>query len=355
MDEIFQLPETRTILLAVVSRKGILDPIPLKDALNPDDYFSLRRSVPNIEAASPRMSLPRARALANGRATDVVVEGLDVDGITMMSRHVTSGTSFSRLDVARDANVCLLSESLAEALFPNQSPLQRSVQINKSTFTIVGTVNDASGDAESLLGRRDLRVYLPFTSLLSRLNNRSVMSLTFQTLQLNQVRSVQALIDQEVEKRRGSRKSAFFTNNTLDNYTYAAKSSQTLRNLLAILGVVSLLVGGIGIMNIMLVGVQERTREIGIRVALGTPDRGVFLQFLVEASVLSLLGGIVGVGIGIAASFVFTQVNGWPIVISPGAVILAVTCSLAVGLFFGLHPARRAAKMNPVQALRTEQ
>jgi putative ABC transport system permease protein len=165
---------------------------------------------------------------------------------------------------------------------------------------------------------------------------------------------IQLEVSDLLERRRGQRVAAFVTGNISEVVRRQTDASQTLTILLGSIGGISLLVGGIGIMNIMLVSVTERTREIGIRLALGTRARDVMRLFVIEAVLLSACGGLIGVLAGIGVARAIAYVSGWATLITPGSIVIAFLCSVVIGIFFGYYPARRAAQLDPIQALRAE-
>ena len=355
IEETLADPGSRTVFLmanAPTSRSGQLAPTGnARDRLTPQDYYALRYSVDGVAAVSPRIFLAGARASANGRSVEVMVEGQDVAGFLTIPRKVLEGTLFSELDVSQSASVCVVSESLESALYTNHAPGPRYLRLNEVTFMVIGVVDDVTGSDPTLPGTSDIHVYIPFTSLLRRLNSEAEMSMMIQAAQIEHVSRIQGEISDAMEQRRGGRKAVFHTASALDSIRSYSTSSLTVARLLAAVGAISLIVGGIGIMNIMLVGVKERTREIGIRMAVGTRCRHVLGQFIAEALTLSLFGGAVGIAAGSIMSWLITRLNGWPTAITFNSIITALLCSVAVGLLFGYHPARRAALLRPVDAL----
>lgn len=355
IQETLSKPEARTVSLGAIVppelRRAGLRLAPA-DGLKREDYEAIR-NIRNVSAASPRVYVSVARAEANGRPADITLEGIDVDGFTTTPRVVLEGTLFSDLDVRRAANVCLISESLAKVLFPSGQRTNRSIRINDAQFTVLGVVDDVA-NLNSIFRGPDLHAYIPYTSLVRRLDSAVQMSISAQARSIEHVSALQQEIGDLMEQRRSGRKAIFLTNSSFDSIKTYADGSQTVARLLAAVGAIALVVGGIGIMNIMLVSVKERTREIGIRMAVGTRSRYILAQFLTEAVVLSLLGGLIGVIVAGVASWFVTQLYDWPTEISMSSIAVAVLCSAGVGVFFGYYPARRAALLRPVDALRTE-
>jgi putative ABC transport system permease protein len=182
----------------------------------------------------------------------------------------------------------------------------------------------------------------------------NINSILVQAASAEAIDKVQQDITDLLMQRRKGREQDFTVRNQVELAQAATATSQTMTLLLGAIAGVSLIVGGIGIMNIMLVSVTERTREIGIRLAVGAHGRDVLLQFLIEAVILSSLGGIIGIVLGVGASELVSMKTGWPILVSPASVIVAVVFSAAVGMFFGFYPARKAAQLDPIEALRYE-
>jgi putative ABC transport system permease protein len=356
IQETLSKPESRTISLGAIipphlRRAGAK--LALADSLKRGDYDAIRHEIDNVSAVSPRIYVSAARAQANGRATDITLEGVDVEGFATVPRQLLDGAFFNDFDVRQAANVCVISESLARMLYPAEQQTNRAIRINDARFTVIGVVDDVP-NLYPMFRAADLHVYVPFTSLLRRLDSTAQMSISVQASDIEYVGVVQQRIGDVMEQRRSGRKALFLTNNAFDSIKTYADGSRTVSRLLAAVGIIALIVGGIGIMNIMLASVRERTREIGIRMAIGTRSRDIRAQFLTEAIVLSLLGGGLGIAIGWAASWFVTRLNDWPTDVTTSSIVVALLCSAGIGVFFGYHPARRAALLHPVEALRTE-
>jgi len=196
---------------------------------------------------------------------------------------------------------------------------------------------------------------VPYTSHMKRLSRRSyISSILIQAASAEVIDKVQKDITEVLTQRRKGREPDFTVRNQVELAQTATATTQTMTLLLAAIASVSLLVGGIGIMNIMLVSVTERTREIGIRLAIGAHGSDVLMQFLIEATILSSLGGVIGILLGIGSSQLVSHLNGWPVLVSTASVVIAFVFSAAVGMFFGFYPARKAAQLDPIDALRYE-
>lgn len=355
--EVLALPESRTVhLVATVPptqrlRFGAI--LPAAERLREEDYRAIQSDLPVISAASIRILVPKVRVEANGQNSEALLEGIDVGGFTTIPRRLLEGALFSALDVTRVASVCVVSQSLAKELYPDKKVHGERIRINNSPFVITGVVDDVL--TPSVSGRPgDMRVYMPFTSLLRRIDSNAQIAINAQAEEIEGVTRLQQDLSDLMEQRRSGRKASFITSAALDSIKSHADGSLAVTRLLAAVGAVSLIVGGIGIMNIMLVSVKERTREIGIRMAIGTRPGHILSQFLAEAVSLSLIGSVAGIAIGSATSWAVTSLNGWHTSVTLASVFGGVLCGMGVGIFFGYHPARRAAMLNPVEALRME-
>jgi len=265
IQEAFERPETRTILLSAVSppKKGRVarSTVPPGQGLQVEDYVAIR-AIEGISASSPRIYRFATQAHATGRASDVLLEGLDVEGFGIFSHRLLRGALFNPFDVKNANNVTVISESLARLLYPGREALGQPLLIDGSAFSVLGIVDDLPDSASSLFGATDLHAYVPFTSLLRRIDGKAQMFIAVQANTVEEVEQVQLRISDVMEERRHGRKSMFVTRNSFDSIKSYADGSLTVARLLAAVGAVALIVGGIGIMNIMLVSVTERTREI---------------------------------------------------------------------------------------------
>jgi len=251
---------------------------------------------------------------------------------------------------------------VARQLFGDADPLDQSIRIKRVPFTVIGVL-EVKG--QSLMGTdQDDLVLVPLKTARSRVlgtasaaRNRTVGTIWVKAADGVDTKELEGHVRSLLRQRHRLQPGAdddFSLRNLAEVMAAQEASSRVLALLLAAVASVSLLVGGIGIMNIMLVSVTERTREIGLRMAVGARTRDILGQFLVEAVTLSLIGGLAGVALGIGASVLIAELAGWRVALSPGAVGLAVAFALAIGVFFGFYPARKAARLNPVEALRFE-
>jgi putative ABC transport system permease protein len=272
---------------------------------------------------------------------------------------VTQGRSLTQADVDGAAKVCLLGQTVAYTLFGEMDPVGQVVRIKQFPFTVVGAL---SFKGQTTWGQdQDDVVYVPLTTgqrlLFGQQFPGMVRSIGVQATGPDTMKPAEEQITQLLRQRhriRANQENDFTVRNLTEAFSAAEQSAKVMSILLGAIASISLLVGGIGIMNIMLVSVTERTREIGIRMAVGACGKDILWQFLVEALVLSLIGGIIGIFLGVGASQIISQIFRWPTLISPEALILSFSFAGGVGIFFGFYPARKAAQMDPIEALRYE-
>jgi putative ABC transport system permease protein len=275
---------------------------------------------------------------------------------------LASGRIFEAGEMAGAAKVALIGATVAKQLFGSADPIDQSIRIKRVPFTVIGVL-DVKG--QSLMGTdQDDLVLVPIKTARSRVlgtasaaRNRTVGTIWVKAADGLDTRVVEEQVRSLLRQRHRIQAGAdddFSLRNLQEVMAAQEASSRVLALLLAAVASVSLLVGGIGIMNIMLVSVTERTREIGLRMAVGARTRDILGQFLVEAVTLSLIGGLVGVALGVGTSVLIAELAGWRIVLSAQAIGLAVAFAFVIGVFFGFYPARKAARLNPVEALRFE-
>jgi putative ABC transport system permease protein len=275
---------------------------------------------------------------------------------------LAAGRSFDTADQAGATKVCLIGQTVARQLFGGADPVGQVIRIRRVPFTVIGLL-EAKG--QSMMGTdQDDTILMPISTARQRVlgvsnlaKQRSVGAIWVQVAERKDMKAaeeqVRALLRQRHRLQAGQ-DDDFSLRNLEEVAATQEASSRVLALLLAAVASVSLVVGGIGIMNIMLVSVTERTREIGLRMAVGARTRDILGQFLVEAVTLALIGGLVGIAIGIGAAIGIAEFAGWRIVLSAESVLLAGAFAFAIGVFFGFYPARKAARLNPVEALRFE-
>ncbi len=316
---------------------------------------------PDVKAVAPIIS-GGTTAAANGQTTTTTVYGVTTDYFPMRDETVSEGALFNDQQVNIHARVVVIGTDLATTLFGTTTGLTgQTVRLNGQTFTILGILKSKGGTS---FGSSDNQVIIPLTTARDRVLNRTgnvVDSIIIQSTSSNTVSDASAEVSSIMRLRHhvAVGKEDFSIFNQQDLAETASSIIGVMTTFLGGIAAISLLVGGIGIMNIMLVSVVERTREIGLRKAVGARNRDILIQFLAESSFLSLLGGVIGIILGWLIALIIGQVasasgtNLSPAV-SLNAVLLATLFSIAVGLFFGIYPARRAARLEPVEALRYE-
>ncbi|WP_437790563.1 ABC transporter permease [Sorangium sp. So ce693] len=282
------------------------------------------------------------------------VTGITPAYLEVRSLSVASGVSFSDLDEQQRARVVVLGANVARQLYPGASPLGTRLQINGNAFRVVGVLTEKG----SGMGSPDDGVFVPMSthrSVLFGQDHLSTISLQLASEDRSEV--VIAQLDQLLRLRhrlRADQASDFEVRSQAEMLATMGQITGTFTMLLGSVAAVSLIVGGIGIMNIMLVSVRERTREIGVRMAVGARRGDILRQFLVEAVVVSLAGGVAGVGLGYGAAVLLSRFGEWATIVPPYAVGLALGVSILIGITFGVGPARRASRLDPVEALRFE-
>jgi putative ABC transport system permease protein len=320
--------------------------------LTVDDADAIKREVSNVLGVTAEMR-DRAQVLANGLNWNTQIMGESPDYPTIRSWPIGDGAMFTDQDVRSVAKVAIIGKTVADQLFPDGNVIGQTIRIRNIPFKIVGML---AAKGFNLFGQdQDDTVVIPYTSHMKRVARRpNINSILVQAASAESIDKVQQDITDLLMQRRKGREQDFTVRNQVELAQAATATSQTMTLLLGAIAGVSLIVGGIGIMNIMLVSVTERTREIGIRLAVGAHGRDVLLQFLIEAVILSSLGGIIGILLGVGGSELVSMKTGWPILVSSTSVVVAVAFSAAVGVFFGFYPARKAAQLDPIEALRYE-
>ncbi|HEX2853123.1 MAG TPA: ABC transporter permease [Opitutaceae bacterium] len=321
--------------------------------LTPEDADAIAAEVADVDGVSPYIQ-ERAQVLAGGLNWQTQVFGVSSDYPYIRSWPIAQGGMFGEQEVKTLGKVAVIGRTIAEQLFPNEDPLEKTVRIRNLPFRIVGVLAPKGFNPTSGQDQDDV-ILIPYTSHMKRVSRRqNINQILIQGSAPEKLDKIKADIEDLLTQRRRGREPDFTVRTQEEIAALRTEANRTMTLLLAAIAGVSLIVGGIGIMNIMLVSVTERTREIGIRLAIGAHGRDVLTQFLIEAILLSSLGGVLGVLLGIGASEFISWRNGWPVLVSTTSVIVAVSFSAAVGVFFGFYPARKAAQLDPIEALRYE-
>lgn len=320
-----------------------------------DDAQAIVRQVDDIAAMSASVS--SSYQLVNGNQNWTSrVEGTTPSNFDIQSFEVDSGRLFSDRDLSSRNRVCVIGKTVAENLFQDGNPVGATIRIKKAPFQVVGVLK---GKGQSGMGQdQDDIVFIPLTTAQNRMMGIThVQRITIQAANENVIGDVQAEVEQVLRTRHKIKEGGnddFTVGNMAAVMETMMETANSITILLGCIAAISLVVGGIGIMNIMLVSVTERTREIGIRKALGATYDNILQQFLIESMVIGVIGGAIGVVVGCGASIIISKIAGWNTVISIWAIIIAVVFSVGIGLIFGVYPARKAAIMDPIDALRYE-
>jgi len=315
------------------------------------DVDKIRSESQYVTAVSP-VIVGRTAVIGPAGNWRTVINGVDTDYATIRDWQTTSGDFFAADDVRGNRKVAVIGTTVAQNLFPDQDPVGSEIQIRNAVFKVVGVLS-AKGQTASGSDSDDV-VLIPYTTASQTLSGRTfIPQILASTANEQDIAAAQEEIATLLRETHNGNDD-FTVRNQSDLAEAAESSTRVMTFLLAAIASISLLVGGIGIMNIMLVSVTERTREIGIRMAIGARGSDVLTQFLVESIVMGILGGIAGLILGYTGAKLVGHFTGWETVISPLVMVVAVGFSGAVGVFFGYYPARKAAALNPIQALRYE-
>ncbi|MEI2727015.1 MAG: ABC transporter permease [Verrucomicrobiota bacterium] len=323
-----------------------------RSTLTAEDAQAITREVANVVAVSCEVR-DRNQVLANGLNWNTQVQGESPDYLSVRAWGLTSGAMFTEADVRGTSKVCIIGKTVVDQLFTGSDPIGQTLRIRDIPFKILGVLQSKG---VNFFGQdQDDTVVVPYTSAMRRISGRDFLSaILIQADKAEQMERIQAEVTAVLQQRRGGREPDFTVRSQLELAEAATATAKTMTALIGSVAAISLLVGGIGIMNIMLVSVTERTREIGIRMAIGARGRDILLQFLIEAVTLSIIGGALGICGGIAVSKVIAAKMDWPTMTSTTSIMVAFVFSAAVGIFFGFYPARKASKLDPIDALRYE-
>jgi putative ABC transport system permease protein len=338
-----------------VNRGGVYSGSGGAGTLTVEDALAIEKEVSGVSVVSPEVrSSAQIMAGNNNWSTSVMGEG--VGYLTLRVWDLEDGAMFTDADVRSAAKVCILGKTTADHLFPDENPVGKTIRIKNVPMKVLGLLK-AKG--ASMFGSdQDDTIIVPYTTGMKRFAGVTMLRMiNVQSATAEQMTAVQDGIADLLRQRhriQQGRDDDFMMRNQQEIAEAMSATTDVMTALLAAIASVSLLVGGIGIMNIMLVSVTERTREIGIRMAVGARGRDILLQFLIEAVALSSTGGILGILTGIGGAKLITMIKQWPTLVSPQSIIIAFAFSAAVGVFFGFYPARKASQLDPIDALRYE-
>jgi putative ABC transport system permease protein len=328
--------------------------------LTEEDAEAIQKEIPAVQVAAPYLR-GRGQIISGNQNWSTSIIGVTPEYFETREWRLENATSFAAEEFRGNSKVVLAGNTVAQNLFPGQDPSGSVIRINRVPFKVAGVLQ-AKGFSMGGWDQDDL-VLIPMAparkkvlgerALSGRLVNGIAIKIKMPELVSSAVAEIRELLRQR-HRLRPSQENDFWIRNQAEALETRAESSRTMSLLLAAVASVSLIVGGIGIMNIMLVSVTERTREIGLRMAVGARRYDILMQFLTEAVALSMIGGFIGILLGIAGSMAFTAFGDWPAIIQTSAVGIAFTVSAAVGIFFGFYPARKASRLDPIDALRRE-
>jgi putative ABC transport system permease protein len=320
-----------------------------------DDAEAIRREVPGVIGVSEEI-VSTSQVSAGNQNWFTRIFGESPEYFDIRKWPLSDGAIFTPQDVRSANKVCVIGRTTATQVFGSENPIGQVLRIKGVPFLVTGVLTPKGLSPQGT--DQDDIVVMPYTSAMKRVVGGSTLrGINVQVASPNDLAPAQQQITELLRQRhniRPGRDDDFTVRNQQEIAEAATETSRVMSLLLGAIASVSLIVGGIGIMNIMLVSVTERTREIGVRLAVGAHGRDILTQFLIEAVTLSSIGGVIGIAVGLGASQVLSAVAHWPTLISLGSIIVAFFFSAAVGIFFGFYPAREAARLDPIEALRYE-
>ena len=323
-----------------------------------DDVKAIMAECPSVAQAAPEQH-GSAQLVAGNMNWSTSLNGTTSAFLIIRDWKITQGREMTQSEVDTGQKVCLLGSTVATTLFGDDDPTGKQVRIKGIPFTVIGLLATKGRSAQG--SDQDDVVIMPITTAQRKILGTSfpgtvgpvLVQAKSESLLPKAQEEISALLDQR-HHISPSKERDFTVRNLSEILAVSQQSTKVMSMLLGAVASISLIVGGIGIMNIMLVSVTERTREIGIRMAIGAREGDILLQFLAEAVLLTVLGGLIGIAIGVATAYIISALLGWPTLVSGAAIGMAVAFSSAIGIFFGYYPARKAARLNPIDALRYE-
>jgi len=326
--------------------------------LTVDDAKAILNEIPSVKYVAPILG-GGAQVVFGNQNWSTIINGTTPEELEIRERSLSAGRSFTQQDVDGATKVCLLGKTIVDNLFGGIDPIGQIIRIKMVPFTVVGVL---APKGQSTQGQdQDDTIIVPLTTAQKKLFGMQfpgmVRLIMVQATAPEAMKDVEDQINDLLRQRhhiQPKQDNDFSVRNLTEIMSTQEQSANVMSLLLGAIASISLIVGGIGIMNIMLVSVTERTREIGIRIAVGAKGRDILLQFLIESLVLSLIGGTLGIGIGVAGTLILSSFTQWPTLFSIKAILFAFLFSSLVGIFFGFYPARKASLLNPIEALRYE-
>ena len=355
-----------------VNRNGVFSGFGGAGTLTVEDALAIQNEVSGVSAVSPE-ARSGGQILAGNNNWSTEIKGEGVDYFTIRQWDFAEGAAFTEADIRAAGKVCVLGKTTAEKLFPGEDPVGQSIRIKNVPIRVLGVLRPKG---VSMMGSdQDDTVIVPYTTCMRRIAGVTTLrAINVQAASTDQIAAVQAGVIELLRQRhriQPGRDDDFIIRNQQEISETANATTATMTTLLAGVAIISLIVGGIGIMNIMLVSVTERTREIGIRMAVGARGRDILSQFLIEAVTLSSIGGAIGIALGVSAprivkliAFVASKLGipsdfiasaaGWPTLVPVDWIIISFVVSASIGVAFGFYPAHKASRLDPIEALRYE-
>ena len=321
-----------------------------------EDYKTIINESSYISACSPSVN-SSGQAIYGANNTPTTIYGINQDYMDIRKYTVSEGEMFTDQDVARAAKVCVVGQTIVDNLFPNgEDPLGKTIRFGKIPFKIIGVLTPKGYNSMGM--DQDDLILAPYTTVQKRILAITYLQGIFasaitEELSDKAIDELTAILRQNHNIRPGE-EDDFNIRSQEELSSMMSSTSDLMTVLLACIAGISLLVGGIGIMNIMYVSVTERTREIGLRMSIGAKGRHILWQFLIEAVIISVVGGIIGVLLGIGAAAAIKYIAGWPVFVQPYSVILSFAVCTVTGIFFGWYPAKKASNLDPIEAIRYE-